>query len=71
MPASRADNAARTGTPTAVKPALRIAISILLTVSFIWLFARRFDVRAATAGEAPDWTRLEAALRELQIALGT
>ncbi|PYT18412.1 MAG: hypothetical protein DMF51_00180 [Acidobacteria bacterium] len=49
VPASRADNAARTGTPTAVKPALRIAISILLTVSFIWLFARRFDVRAATA----------------------
>jgi hypothetical protein len=29
------------------------------------------QVRAATTGEAPDWAPLEAALRRLQIALGT
>src|SRR2546425_3512411 len=48
VPASRADNAARFGSPGAVKPALRIGISLLLTVLFIYLFARRFDVGAAT-----------------------
>ena len=47
MPASRADNAARFGSPSAVKPALRVGISLLLTVFFIYLFCRRFDVRAA------------------------
>ncbi len=40
-----------------MKPALRIAISLLLTVSFIWLFARRFDVRSAAhaLGAASPW----------------
>lgn len=33
----------------AVKPALRVGISVLLTVLFIYLFARKFDVRAAVA----------------------
>ncbi len=30
-----------------MKPALRIAVSVLLTIFFIYLFARRFDVHAA------------------------
>jgi len=34
--------------PSAVKPALRIIVSLLLTLSCLFFFARRFDVRAAT-----------------------
>lgn len=30
-----------------MKPALRVGLSLLLTIAFIYLFARRFDVRAA------------------------
>ena len=47
MPASRADDAARFGCPGAVKPALRIGLSLLLTIVCIVFFARGFDFREA------------------------
>jgi len=47
VPASRADDAARFGCPSAVKPALRIGLSLLLTVVCIVFFARGFDFREA------------------------
>lgn len=50
-----------------MKPALRVAISLLLTVSFIYLFARRFDVGAAARAlrDASPWLIAASALVNL------
>jgi len=50
-----------------VKPALRVAISLLLTGSFLYLFLGRFDVRAAARalGDASPWLIAASALVNL------
>lgn len=54
MTRTGAGNVAKGGTGAAVKPAVRVAISLLLTAAFLYLFLRNFDLEAA-------WTSLRGA----------